>query len=318
MLFLDLIFKNLFRNKKKFFLSLFGLSLIFLILLFPLVLLESSSDLSNGKVTISGDFIIEPKLNLDNLSSDLGVKSSANVPFYYDTDYLNNHFSLFNNVSGVNELFYIVSGEYTELGSDNYFINSTDLNKLNLSIIEGNVFSNSSQVIIAKNLARDSDKNVGDNLLIKGKNYTVSGIFEGNSYFSYSIISSLDVWKSSLNISLNESNMEDLSLSNQSNSLVSGENQGEFGKLIFIGNFTADANKDQIRNNINSIDSNWICVDSLDNSQDVQVTNQLNSSLYLLIECIVLIINGIILIYSFVSSIDDKIKDLAIKSCWLE
>ena len=94
----------------------------------------------------------------------------------------------------------------------------------------------------------------------------------------------------------------------------SGTNE-EIAYLVFIGNFTKDISKNQIDkviNSINSIDSSWIYENSFKESQDIQLNNKANNKLYLTIGSIIVFINVIVLSYNFISSIDEKIKDLAI------
>lgn len=327
MLFLKFIFKNLIRNKKKFLLTFIVISFAFSILIYTLATQEFYNNLVDEDSS-SSHFLIEPNLHINDssifegegsfVSSDNGGGGSSissntdggsSVLLHYDKNYLDKFYSKFKSVSGVDNLFCMVHGGAINLNSGvtcfNYFINSSDLNKLNITINEGKIFSNSSQLIIEKNLAKEENKNIGDKLDINGKTYEISGIFEGNNYFSGSIIRSLDIWKNS---HFNSSGVGGSDLGNSH--FNSSDVNEEFGYLVFIGNFTKDINKNQIdklTNSINSIDSNWIYENSFKESQYIQLTDKMNNELYLTIGAIIIFINVIVLSYNFISSIDEKL-----------
>lgn len=100
MIFLNLVFKNLFRNKRKFLLTLLGVGLAFSILIGPLLMCESAKVLVEHDYIPAGDFIIERQGNLSESSFDLmSMVVELNGPSKYNQTYLDNHFSSFKNVS---------------------------------------------------------------------------------------------------------------------------------------------------------------------------------------------------------------------------
>lgn len=144
----------------------------------------------------------------------------------------------------MNNLFYIIQGSSFN-NSDNsvFYINSSNLGKLGLNISKGDFFSDNSHVFLDKGFARQYNKNVGDDLIVNNKKYIISGIFNGNIYFSQSIICPLD-WD--VLIKNNFSNYDEF---NSFSSDIDGE-------VLFIGDFNSGVNKDQVKKDIECIDEN--------------------------------------------------------------
>lgn len=169
MIFLNLVFKNLFRNKKKFLLFILGFSIIFFILIFSFLSSESFKYQLNDECTISGDFIVEPTVDSDNIKFSFdGPSFNYRNPYPYNQSFLKYYFQSLKNISGVSNLFYIINEASEDYEVCNlFYVNSSDLSRLKLHMVNGKFFSNSSQVIIEKGFADEENLKVGENFSLK-------------------------------------------------------------------------------------------------------------------------------------------------------
>lgn len=71
-------------------------------------------------------------------------------------------------------------------------IDTNDVKVMNVSVTEGNLFTNSSEIVLGDKLASSLNKNLGDNISVLGKTYNVTGIASGNNYANYNAYISMD------------------------------------------------------------------------------------------------------------------------------
>lgn len=177
MSFLKLILKNPFRNRSRALLSILGIGIGILTIIALGALMNGLLASADDSLHIGGtDFIIMD----NNESKTISTNWTSRI----------------NNISGVDSTIEYYKGPIYSGGGDFiYFrgINSKDLSKLDIKIINGTIFKNNEkELILGNNTAKNLNKSVNDTIHMNGLEWKISGIYESeDSNLAYSSLSTV-------------------------------------------------------------------------------------------------------------------------------
>lgn len=171
MSFLSLIFKNLLRHRTRAILTILGISIgIATIVVFGLITSGLTDAIGNVIKPGNADFTVAKAGSADIVLSFLDEEQVETI----------------RTTEGVQEIASFVFTISQSGGNPYFVIGGTDAEDLGLQgvkVVEGKPYSNNDEIIIGKIVAKNKNLSVGDTIEIKGKDYTITGIFEsGVSY----------------------------------------------------------------------------------------------------------------------------------------
>ncbi|KZX12067.1 ABC transporter permease [Methanobrevibacter filiformis] len=296
MSFIKLILKNLFKKRKKAMLTILILIMIVLLISILSVFMSTFEEINNKSITGTGDFLVLENRSVNELYIGAeGVIGSGNNTDNFDPlnqTFINEFLNNLSHISGVKKIILKFNEIEEKEGFTTYYFNSSDLHLLKINYIEGHQFSNSSEIIISKDLSNQLNKTTGDSLKVSNKTYTISGIYNGNLSFDYGCIASID------NVNL-----------------IKDSKQIEFElpySISFIGFLDDGANKTKVKNEINNLDKHMKAVFSVKDVGVYQSFYNFMSEIVLVINIVSIAVGCIIVTHTILSSVNERAREISI------